>query len=271
MLEAYLDESGIHKGAVFCVVAGYFGRKSQWKWFERRWRSVLIKHGLKLEEFHAKDIVNHTRYAALVAELAETIARYHLYPITAAIVVGDFLSFNEKQRRWITGATLAPNGTLVTSGAPNKPYFVPFQLCLRMVTEHTPVGEKAHFFFGIDRPMSKYANALFAKIQADRAYAAGWPEKKRLGDPAYPLAAQTPQLQAADLLVHLSYKHMLERHREGKWLVKASPVLELCIKRAKRDRDLMFQNKQCLDEMLAKSYGRFGRWIPDPTCSCGNP
>jgi hypothetical protein len=31
MLEAYLDESGIHDGAPVCIVAGYFGDQSQMK------------------------------------------------------------------------------------------------------------------------------------------------------------------------------------------------------------------------------------------------
>ena len=31
MIDAYLDESGIHDGADICVVAGYFGGPSQFK------------------------------------------------------------------------------------------------------------------------------------------------------------------------------------------------------------------------------------------------
>jgi hypothetical protein len=31
MIDAYLDESGIHEGAEVCVIAGYFGGKGQWR------------------------------------------------------------------------------------------------------------------------------------------------------------------------------------------------------------------------------------------------
>lgn len=41
MIEAYMDESGIHEGAHVCVIAGYWGSQKKWKRFETRWREIL--------------------------------------------------------------------------------------------------------------------------------------------------------------------------------------------------------------------------------------
>ena len=41
MLQAYLDESGIHEGAHVCIVGGYFGGPGQWSKFGAEWKRVL--------------------------------------------------------------------------------------------------------------------------------------------------------------------------------------------------------------------------------------
>src|SRR6185437_8468888 len=54
MVEAYMDESGIHDGAHVCVIAGYYGGKNQWRSFEQRWRKILKDTNTPaLKEFHA--------------------------------------------------------------------------------------------------------------------------------------------------------------------------------------------------------------------------
>jgi hypothetical protein len=35
MIDAYLDESGIHDGAEVCLIAGYFGGRVQWRKFSK--------------------------------------------------------------------------------------------------------------------------------------------------------------------------------------------------------------------------------------------
>src|SRR6266481_3431853 len=55
MMEAYLDESGIHAGAKVCVVAGYYGSHKNWKAFEAQWNKVLSSYPeVASEGFHAK-------------------------------------------------------------------------------------------------------------------------------------------------------------------------------------------------------------------------
>src|SRR5229473_1114245 len=53
MIQAYLDESGIHDGAGVCAIAGYFGGPGQWKKLGSEWREVIRRHNVP--EFHAKE------------------------------------------------------------------------------------------------------------------------------------------------------------------------------------------------------------------------
>ena len=43
MLEAYLDESGIHREASWCLVAGFVASSKQWRWFDDRWVSLTAE------------------------------------------------------------------------------------------------------------------------------------------------------------------------------------------------------------------------------------
>jgi hypothetical protein len=56
MLDAYLDESGIHAESKICVIAGYFGGHGQWKKFERDWKRLLRRFEVPIEEFHTKNL-----------------------------------------------------------------------------------------------------------------------------------------------------------------------------------------------------------------------
>jgi hypothetical protein len=262
MLEAYFDESGIHDGAAVCVIAGYFGYANHWRAQETKWRKVLDDFNFPLEDFHAHKLIGSEQHQSMLKKLAEAIAKSAIYPISAGIIVDDFNSFSEKQRKFMTGATLnEKTGKLRTSGAPTKPYFTPFQLCLRKVTDYTRPGRKANFFFGLDRPMGKYAKVLFNQIKTHNAWPESvWSSKSRLGDPAFPLARETPQLQAADLFVHLTYQHMLERHAANDWNVTPTGSLLTCLRNVKSLSDHFFQTKDCLQEMLEKTYAIAGNW-----------
>lgn len=265
MLEAYLDESGVHDGAEICVIAGYFGKRKQFRKLERGWKRVLAHHNFPLERFDAAKIVKTRKYERMLIELAETIAGCHsVYPVSFGIVISDFNSFSLVQRRWLTGALLDDKtGKLVSSGSPNKPYFVPFQNCVRHITDYTPAIAKVHFFFGLDRPFSKYANIMFTGMQKRARQPdphTTWKSKKRLGTVAFPLAAETPELQAADLIVHLTYQHMLERHAVNDWNVLPKGLLLQCLSNAKRPEDFQFLDKSCLSDYLRQSRDIAGNW-----------
>jgi hypothetical protein len=266
VIDAYLDESGIHEGAGVCVVGGYWSSRTRWRQLDTDWRKALAKFTVPLDRFHAKDLFprgegvfakwSQADCESLLRALADAIVDSQVSPITSGIVVKDFHSFSENQRRFMTGATIK-KGKRVSTGCPDKPYFVVFQHCIRRIACYAPGGGKAHFFFGLDRPFGGYATSLLEEIKKNPFQINC---KERLGDPFYPRAKETPNLQAADLLVHLTYQHMLERHAADNWNVSPFGLLGMCIINAKEREDFALLDKACLQAGLNQSYERSGRW-----------
>src|ERR1700722_5612737 len=160
MIDAYLDESGIHAEAEVCVIAGYFGGPGQFKKFDRAWRRGLKAIGIEMEEFHAKDFTR-SRDPRRVEALAHLVSQFKISPIGYGIVVKDFYLFSETQRKFLTGATLEETGRVKQAGSPDKPYFLPFQHIVRRLASYAPVGGKVNFPFGLDRTFAGIARATF--------------------------------------------------------------------------------------------------------------
>lgn len=214
MIAAYLDETGIHDGATHCVIAGYCGGGGQWRRFEADWRRCVRDFGLELRHLHALDLMKRRkaffrwdvgRRDAFLGELTSAIRRYRIYPVSVGLVLADFWAASELERRFFTGATVN-GGKLITSGCPNRPYFVNFQRCVKNVVSYAAVGGKCQFFFGLDRPFAKYATALWEIIKKSRQPD---PTRERLGTIEFPLATESPPLQAADLLAYLTIEHLV--------------------------------------------------------------
>ncbi len=261
MIEAYLDESGIHQGAAYCTIAGYFGQQAAMRRLEREWKNVLKRYQFDMADFHAKDLVKSPKHGQMIKDLSRAIASCRsIYPVNFGIVVEDFNSFNLEQKKFFTGATFR-RGKLVTTGCPSKPYFVPFQMCCGRITQHTPSDARAHFFFGLDRNFYEYAAALFKQAKISDS-PSDFLVKARLGDAVFPLAKETPQLQAADLLVHLSYIHMLENIERTDWPVAPTGNLRLCMKNQQHINDAGFQTKEHLINTLEKLKARNGGTLP---------
>jgi hypothetical protein len=265
MIEAYLDESGIHDGAKLCVISGYFGGAGQMRKLEKAWKSVLAEFDFPLRDFHAKDLLKRDSCRPMLRRLARAIAdQPKVHPITYGIVVDDFYSFTLEQRKFMTGATLHPRtGKLLSSGSPDKPYFVPFQNIVRSITDYAPVGGKAHFNFGLDRVFAGYALALFSQItEQSRIEPRPWSTWKtvdRLGIAQFPKASDTPQLQAADLLVHLTYLHMNEWLEKGN-VSAPSELLRRCLANSRSQEDHKYQDKECLQKFLEESRKVVANW-----------
>lgn len=84
MIEAYLDESGTHRGAPLVVVAGFIGDRKVWKSFVREWRVHLKNVGISY--FHAKD----PKCESLKAPLAKAILRRDLFGVVCSVSPKDF-------------------------------------------------------------------------------------------------------------------------------------------------------------------------------------
>jgi hypothetical protein len=95
MIDAYLDESGIHDGAKVCVIAGYFGGPGQMKRFERAWKETLAKYSFPMKDFHAKDLIKSQKHLPMLKSLAKTAGQQpKVYPVAYGLVVDDFYTFS---------------------------------------------------------------------------------------------------------------------------------------------------------------------------------
>jgi hypothetical protein len=269
LLAAYLDESGIHDGAELCVIAGYFGGTGQWKRFEIAWRKLLRDAAVPMDEFHAKDLLNRVgffrrsrwndnQHGEFLNDIADVLSRFKIYPISHGVVVEDFRRFTHAQRRLFTGAVI-DNGKLKTSGSPDKPYFMPFQHCIKRIATYAPVGTKVDFYFGLNKPFAEFTTALWKTLKSD------WlshPYRDRMGDASFPLASETPQLQAADFLVHSVYKDMLNRKQNGTFGIGLPPpLLAKCLQRVQGGvKDVCYFDDATMRDLLRQTYEDQGHW-----------
>jgi hypothetical protein len=244
------------RGAKVCMVAGYFGGPGQMKRFDKAWRATLKQFDFQMKDFHAKDLLNRRSAKPMLLALAKgTATQPKIYPVAYGIVVDDFNNFSRDERRFLTGATLMQDSAKpVNSGCPSKPYFVPFQQVLKIVTDNAPVGGLAHFYFGLGEKFAEYALTMFRQIKEEepaRKAFSSWRSRDRLGDPAFPLTQETAPLQAADLLVHTVYQHMLKgvaNGVSGDFPSGPSEIASMCIANAKTSRHLVYQNKHALQK-----------------------
>ena len=271
MIDAYLDESGIHDGAKVCVIAGYFGGPGQMKRFERAWKETLDRYSFPMKDFHAKDLLKISKHAPMLRSLAKLAGEQpRVYPVAYGIVVDDFYTFSLDERKFLTGATLGEtSGKLLTSGCQSKPYFCPFQQIIKIITGYAPVGGKARFNFGVDRPFAKYARALFKQMheqpEVEKPYKT-WKTRDRLGESFFPLAVETAPLQAADLLVHLVYKHMtdsVERGERGTFTRMPSELAALCMANVQdQSKEFVYQDRECLQKVIDTAKTISPKWNP---------
>lgn len=139
MIEAYFDESGIHDGAHACLIAGYCADRSQWRYFEKNWKKVLARENI--EEFHAKVFFKNrtpgtpyfkwskTRWKRTLNDLLSIIESSGIRPISGGVVMRDWERLSHERRRFLTGGAYdSTRRKFITSGAPNQPYFLAFQI-----------------------------------------------------------------------------------------------------------------------------------------------
>ena len=270
MIDAYLDESGIHDNAKVCVIAGYFGGPGQMRRFAEDWKRMLGRFNFPMAEFHAKDLMKKRDARPMLEALATVISQQRkVYPMAHGILVDDFHSFSHDERRFLTGATLLkPSGRLEGSGCPNRPYFVPFQNIVKLITDCAPVGGKANFNFGLGRPLADYATVMFEQMLAkpERQLAVStWKSRDRLGTTSFPQAAETAPLQAADLLVHLTYKHMLEgigNGASGGFAKQPTGLERLCLANVKAAEHFTYQNRAALENVIGQAREIAPAWNP---------
>jgi len=236
--EAYFDESGIHDGAKLCAVGGYYGTEEAWRKFEKQWRAILKDNGLLEIGFHAKDFYRrkdgkrvppyadwaNEKAAKFENRLIQAIMRSRIVPFGHGVVVAEWNNLPYDMRKFLSGAHRR-KGKFLSSGAPAKSYYLPFQLCVSEAVCSSGAQDKVHLFAGLDRTFSDYAGILYRQLFNDPRLSQT--TKDKMGTLAFPLAKDTPPLQAADLLVYQLYQFGLARFRGG---ARMRPILKSLLK-----------------------------------------
>ena len=207
MLEAFMDESGIHDGAHVCTIAGYYGGENQWRKFETRWHRIIEDTDTPaLKEFHAiefwkrydgKPVGVYSGWTAskadqFLADLLACIVDYRLYPMTATLVVSEWKKLNKSERMFLTGGrydTIAEKW--INHGAPNRTYFLPFQFCVTYPAMACAEHLKVHYSFDLNKQFKNYATDLFALMKQD-------PRTKcraRIGELSLPTSEEAPDFK----------------------------------------------------------------------------
>jgi hypothetical protein len=269
-LECYLDESGIHGSAQVCTVAGFVGGKGQWKKFDVQWKGVLREFGVSF--FHAKEFWGHDEeghrlgpYVGwntwkdndFLSNLTRAIKTYKLYPLSGTIFNEEFLKCSERLRKYLTGGQIKNNNKFVTSGSPNKPYYMAFLLCVTTAVRFVPIGpnSRVHYFCGLDRNMSGYAAEFLKQIRSH-------PDTDRrecLGNIDFPLSSETAPLQAADLFAYLGYQHALRKMRN--WDTKPEELLKACLERSQSTHDHTYLNQEGLGLIISEISSELLQWL----------
>ena len=110
---------------------------------------------------------------------------------------------------------------------------------------NTTPGERLHFFAGLDRTFAGCATELHKFLREDVRIPPDL--RSKLGDITYPLAKNTPGIQAADLLVHLMYLHSINQAKQGQ--LETPRILRQLSKRAKQNQKFTLFNAEAIQEM----------------------
>ncbi len=252
---AYLDESGIHDDATICVIAGFVGSVREWSRFNQFWGSDATEPGFHAKEFFKRapsgECLSSTyadwdarRAALFLDRLLWSIENVRITAIGAAVDVAAFRGYSEDERRALTGA-IRVGGKWRLTGAPSRPYYVPFQWSILKVASLVQRSDwKAHFVFDQQKAFSGYALEMYRHITNDPENCDVTPQ---LGGAAFQSRFDAPPLQAADLVAHAWYQ-LLVKGRQGitKEMERAADVF------TKKGDALSFFSKDVMDKLLDK-------------------
>lgn len=263
-LYAYADESGIQKAPPYCVVAGYIASARSWETFRGVWKSVLNKYGV--EEFHAKEFFGrnpsgHSPYAhfsrakatAFISEIVSVVNRHRIYPMGGMVDVKAFNNFTLGERKFLTGAYRKGNA-LFGPSSPNQPYYIPFRWFIQMALDKTPMGAKIHFVFDQQGERAGLSLQIFDTIKKLEYLK----DNGRLGDMIFADSKEKAEVQAADMISHLSYVYMTARKGHGRMNSERREAMSL-LKR--KDAAIAIFEADALEKSLATAGPEFRAYL----------
>ena len=156
LLTAYFDESGIHKGDHWCIVAGFVGNDAQWQALAADWIPAIKPRN----NLHLKDLrwnSSPQKIKTLLSIVGAIPRRYNLSPVMAAIRWSDYNS--------------------IVKGKVNEEFVTPYMFCAHLcmaVSLFEIVGsDDVYFIFdrqeGVRKQtMNKLRDVVYEKIGVDR-------------------------------------------------------------------------------------------------------
>jgi hypothetical protein len=263
MVEAYMDESGIHDGAHVCVIAGYWGSEKKWIRFEKRWHEILKNTDEPtLKEFHSTELWNskgerHGVFAKwsdakanrFINDLVACIVETKIFPTSAMLVIEEWKKLNKDERRFLTGGYYNPVARRwITPGAPNKTYFWPFQFAIATPAIHCRPGLHVHCTFDLNKQFKNHAVDLYALLKNDPKFRV----RHQLGALDLATSEEAAGLQAADLLAYQTYQFGKQRiqYAQPKHFKHAPILLQKLLTNNQGDDDFPFFDRHGLNVAL---------------------
>lgn len=263
MLTAYFDESGINDSR-YCTVVGFVGASQKWTVFEERWRTATRgidfhakrffgrdSKGRRLDDFtdwsEAKALAHLDRILDTVLNRVDAGV---LTAVGAIVDVNAFMTLPEPTRKYLTGLSLDRRRRAVTTGAPNRPYFVALPWCLAQAADCVRTeGITVDFVFDENPTQTGLTTKLYRTISEH-----GDPDlRRRLGTLMFKRSPGLGALQAADLLAYCCYQKATGAFDTKRELAHAVSRLDKIVDRKRKRNRLAWLDAEGLDAVVANA------------------
>ncbi|HEX9397932.1 MAG TPA: DUF3800 domain-containing protein [Burkholderiales bacterium] len=205
ILTAYMDESGVHRGAQKTVMAGYVGYAGAWRKFEKKW--VRMLKTFEIPYFHAKEIFQRDGIAKGWSEdkrnrtfrKSEKISQAHtIFGFSAVLPHDDY-----DQHYKIVGNR--PKGTAI----PDSKYGLCFRMCMSaliVMVEQELIGKKGphtlHVVLEAGHQNAGDAERIFHLMKSEKSTES---VRRLLGTITFGEKKECAGAQSADGLAYTSY------------------------------------------------------------------
>lgn len=215
-LHALFDESNTDRRHGYCIVAGFVGMVQEWEQFEAIWELYGTKTPFHAKRFFARNprgdrVSPYNGWSDEQAdkyfkELLRAINDANITPVASGVHLDAFWQFSSEERHKLTGATWGQHFQL--SGAPNRPYYLPFQdVMIHVVEGMKNPNRGVSFSFDENPPFARHANQIYFRIK-DAATRADAEFAARMNRITFESDSINIGLQAADLLAYSWFKYL---------------------------------------------------------------
>lgn len=263
-LHALFDESGIESANAFCIVGGFFGTVKQWEHFEYIWKPYGKSPGFHAKRFFARDqngqMVSPYRgwtdeqANSYLSKLLKAISVAKINPIISMVDQKAFFSFTVEERHWLTGGVWKVNHKLRLVGAPNRPYYLPFQQALIDSINESSPQLNIYFTFDEQQVFEAHARQVYQRIKKS-AKADDPVLAERMKGIAFESDLDNIGLQASDLLVYAWHEYATRGDRMRDGIRAAFEVF----KKKRHGDELVFFTHETMERLLGKKPPTDGR------------